>query len=614
MGIQDERCLLFDCPLDKDALLIRSIEGSERLGSCFVYDVTLYSLDRNIEAEKLLGQPATVRIQFARQEPRFLNGIACEFAPIGHEGRYATYHLVLRPWLWLLSRNSNCRIYQRKTAREIILDILSKRGCPAVDDKLTYALQEREYCVQYRESDLHFITRLMEDEGLYFYFRHEAGKHVLVLADSLSAHSPVSGLETLHYHRDSASASEDDAPRVTRWTSRKQLQAGKVELRDYDFEKPLADTQAHSDDPREHEHADEEVYDYPGGYRDVHVGNDRARVRLQAILAEYETSHGTTNAAALFTGALFTLADHPREVENRQYLIQARSFHADSGGFESGSSDAPRFDASVEALDTRTQFRPKPSAHHPVVTGPQTATVVGPKTSEIATDNYGRVKVRFHWDREDNEDSEASCFIRVAQLWAGSGWGAQFIPRVGQEVVVDFLEGDPDRPVITGCLYNGSNKTPYDLPKDRTQSGIKTRSTQQGGPDAYNELRFEDRKGSEQLVLHAQRDLSVTARHDSRISVGNDEQHLVDGSRVVSIGKAESHQVEKSLKLTVGTEYKVWSQKTISEGAVDEIKLTVGASELTIDKTGITLTVGGSVVKLDQSGVSVTGVMVKINS
>jgi type VI secretion system secreted protein VgrG len=172
MGIEDERCLLFDCPLGKDVLLIRSVEGTERLGTCFSYALTLYSLDLDIEAEKLLGQPATVHIQFAKQEPRFLNGLACEFSPIGHEGRYAVYRMVLRPWLWLLSRNSNCRIFQRKTAREIILDILSKRGCPAVEDKLTYTLQEREYCVQYRESDLYFITRLMEDEGIYFYFRH----------------------------------------------------------------------------------------------------------------------------------------------------------------------------------------------------------------------------------------------------------------------------------------------------------------------------------------------------------------------------------------------------------------------------------------------------------
>lgn len=626
MGIETERHLAFHCTLGPDVLLIRNFSGSEKLSECFEYVLTLYSTDANIKAEDLLGQHATVRVKVGTQPERFFDGIVCEFGPTGYARRYALYRMVLRPWFWLLSRTRECRVFQQLTTLDIFDKIVKEKwSFTDVDVSLFHSLKEREYCVQYRESDLTFLLRLLEEEGIYFYFKHEQGSHKLVLADSISAHDAVSGFETVDYQKVENLNVEKPKGSIITWTSTKRVQPGRVALLDYDFKKPTADLNTDSSDPKQHEHAKSEVFDWPGYYQETPVGQDRAKVRLEELHATHEVSEGSTDATGLAAGALFTLASHPRDAENREYLITAVTYSADSGTFESGAS-SQRFAARVTAMDSSIPFRPARITPAPIIAGAQTATVVGPKDSEIWTELYGRVKVQFHWDRHGKRDENSSCWVRVAQSWAGAKWGSVFIPRIGQEVVVDFLEGNPDRPLITGSVYNDRNRPPYDLPDNQTQSGWKTRSSKGGGPDDYNELKFEDKKGSEKISMHAQKDLAISVEHDETVDVKNDlTVNVAEGNYATTVEKGFrrievkqdnydlsaieiSELGQKQIQMMVGPCTIVIDQQ--------QIKLTAFASEIKLDAMGVTVSAGGgaSTVAITPAGVSANGPMVKLNS
>jgi type VI secretion system secreted protein VgrG len=618
MGIEDQRHLAFHSPLGQDVLLVQRISGSEGLATCFEYVLDLYSLDANIKAENLLGQHASVRVQYGTQPARMLDGIVCEFQSIGSSGRYVTYRAVLRPWLWLLSRNRECRVFQQKTTLDIVREVFQRAEFSDLELQLMNELTPREYCVQYRESDLAFVSRLLEDEGIYYFFRHELGRHVLVLADSMGAHSSVANYETLHFKRSKIEDTQKVDASVYSWISTKRVLAGKVDLRDYDFTKPRASLESKSANPKSHEFAEAEIYDAPGNYTESSLGDKRARTRLEETQAGYELSDGSTDATGLFAGALFTLADHPRSAENREYLITSFRFDASSGSFESGHQSASHFAAQLVAMDSKITYRPPRRAHWPLIAGAQTAVVVGPKNNEIWTDEYGRVKVQFHWDRYGKADESSSCWIRVAQVWAGNGWGSLHVPRIGHEVVVEFLEGNPDQPLITGSVYNGGNAPPY-MTHDQhtgTRSGIKSKSTKGGGPDDYNELRFDDDKGREKLALRAQRDLSTQVNHDSSTSIGNDHTHNVKGNIRVEV--AEGGQFTKVAKgaimnLVPEGAFEI-SAKQIIQTADESITLQVKDASISIDATSITLKVGeATVLKLAFADLLVKGPQVNIN-
>lgn len=624
MGIEAERHLAFHCALGPDVLLIQHFNGIERLGECFEYVLSLYSTKADLKAEDLLGQHASVRVKVGKHPERYFDGIVCEFGSSGFFGRYATYRLVLRPWFWLLSRTRECRVFQQKSTLEIFEQVVKEKwGFSEIEVKLMYALQPREYCVQYRESDLAFLSRLLEDEGIYFYFTHELGSHKIVLADSVSAHDTASGFEEVRFK--SLEQVDHDKPQgaMLSWRTNTRVQPGRVALTDYDFEKPKANLSALCDDPRSHTHAEGEFFDWPGEYVEAAVGMDRARVRLQELHASYELSEGSTDATGLAAGALFELKDHPRQVENREYLIVSSSINADSGAFESGYS-AARFVAHISALDSKIPFRPARKARPPIIAGAQTATVVGPKGNEIWTEPYGRVKVQFHWDRYGESDENSSLWVRVAQAWAGTNWGAIFIPRIGQEVVVEFLDGNPDKPLIVGSVYNNRTKPPFELSQNQTKSGFKTQSTKGGSLNDYNEFSFEDKKGEEKIVMHAQRDLAIDVEHDETKNVTNN----------LSIKVAEGFYatvVEKGFKTTeVPNDKYELSAKQIFETAQELIQLSVGPCDITIDKTqvkitafantitlnvaGISLSGGGGMVDINPAGVAASGPMVKLNS
>lgn len=471
MPIEAARPLAFHSPLGADVLLVRRLSGVEQLGRPFQYDLELLSEKIDLPLEGVLGQSASVRLDLGGKKQRFFNGVVIDFALSGALGRHHRYTAVMRPWFWLLTRTHNCRVFQNKTVPQIIKQLLEEHGIPDVSDRLHASYQPRQYCIQYRESDFSFLSRLMEDSGIYYYFTHTLEAHTLVLADDRSSHDPTAGFEKVPFSRHDS----DDPAAIGQyfdWHVRRQLQPGKYVLRDYDYQKPAVDLSATCADPNPHAAAECEVYDHPGGYAEITDGERLARLRMEELNAQHESASGTTNVRGIGVGALFTLTDHPRSDQNRQYLVVNARYAIDGGGFESGDTGGVVFSASTASVPVNVPFRPERITARPRVPGPQTALVVGPGGAEIWTDpeGYGRVRVQFPWDREGVRDGESSCWVRVSQAWAGPSWGSMHLPHVGDEVVVSFLEGDPDRPLITGRVYNAANMPWKPLPANQTTS------------------------------------------------------------------------------------------------------------------------------------------------
>jgi type VI secretion system secreted protein VgrG len=539
-----------DTPLGPDSLLFASMSGHEALGEPFEYVVELLSEDLNIDLAQLLGQPMVVHLELGDDLRHFHGRVASvDFADNARPG--AGYRAVLRPWLWLLTNATNCRIFQNKSVPEIIKQVFQDAGFADFDDSLSGEYSKYDYIVQYRESDFNFVSRLMEREGIYYYFRHSKDAHTLVLADSITAHQASPGCNALPYyppdrHRDS------QVEYVDRWQLSQRVTSGAVALRDFDFERPSADLAAAVSSPKDHAAAASELYDYPGGYSVRSDGQTQARVRLERSQEPFEQVAGHTNARGLATGGLVDLTDHPRDDQNREYLITWTATSLAGPTPFSGGDSASTFSCQFGAIASGVQFRTALRAKKPLVEGPQTAAVVGKSGEEIWTDKYGRVKVQFHWDRDGGNDENSSCWVRVAQVWAGTNWGAMHIPRIGQEVIVDFLEGDPDQPIITGRVYNASNMPPYGLPANQTQSGIKSRSSKGGAAPNANEIRFEDRKGSEEFFIQAEKDLNSIVKNNETASVGVDRTRQVGSNDALSVGKNQTIKIGVDESLSVG--------------------------------------------------------------
>jgi type VI secretion system secreted protein VgrG len=430
------------------------------------------------------------------------------------------------------------------TVPDIIEDVFKYYGFNDYKLKLTATYPKWEYCVQYRETDFNFVSRLMEQEGIYYYFEHEDGKHTLVLADSISAHNPFPGYEDVTFYELEKGAAGREV--ITDWTMEKEVQPVASALQDFDFKKPKTSLLSSSNVSRQYGKAEYEMYDYPGDYLDHGEGQRLADVRLNEFQSQYEVLYGKATARGLVTGCTFKLKNHPRKDQNREYLITGVKLQADAGEFASGGSaggEGEFFSCNLTAIDKSQQFRPERLTPKPTVQGPQTAIVVGPKGEEIYTDEHARVKVHFHWDRHDKSDENSSCWIRVSQHWAGKTWGSIHIPRIGQEVMVEFLEGDPDRPIITGRVYNADQVPPYDLPANKTQSGIKSRSSKGGAAPNFNEIRFEDLKGSEQLYIHAEKNQDNVVENDETTKVGHDRTENVGNNENITIGKDRTENV-----------------------------------------------------------------------
>ena len=582
---QASRLAKITSPLGPDVLLLNEMGGGEELGRLFNYELQLTSLDANIDLNQLLGKPMSVSLQLADGGERHFHGIVARCSQDIDQGQFASYQVVLRPWFWLLSRTSDCRIFQNLSIPQIIKQVFRDLGFSDFEDALSRPYREWEYCVQYRETSFDFVSRLMEQEGIYYFFRHEQDRHVLVLADAYGAHTTVPGYASIPYYPKDEQQRERD--HMHNWHLAQQVQPGSLELNDYDFQRPSASIDVRSAMPRPHTAGDYPLYDYPGTYVQSQDGEHYARTRIEALQTLHEQIEFSGNARGLGSGHLFSLTGFSRQDQNREYLIVGIRYHIVQESLESGSgSGAAQFSSSLNCIAAQQSFRPLASTHRPIVKGPQTALVVGPKGEEIWTDQYGRVKVHFYWDRHDQSNENSSCWIRVSQSWAGKNWGSMQIPRIGQEVIVSFLEGDPDRPIITGRVYNAEQTVPYDLPENATQSGMKSRSSKGGTPANFNEIRMEDKKGLEQLYIHAERNQDIVVEVDESHSVGHDRNKSIGHNETVTIGNNRVRIVKQEDILSVGKR----KTDSISQSYVIEVgenlRLVCGKSILELNASG----------------------------
>jgi type VI secretion system secreted protein VgrG len=551
-------------PVGGDAVVLERMSGSEALGRLFEFSVDLLSTKEDLDLTAAVGKGLTVAMTMGDDPPRFFNGVVTRFSQVAWTGERFRYRAEIRPWLWLLSRHSDSRIFQNKTIPDVLAEIFEQHGLSgAVDDKTLDAknYKPHEYLVQYNETDFNFVSRLMEQAGISYYFEHHADNHTMVLFDGL-----ISGKTPLivpFFSGESGGVDAQSHQHVSAWSVGTQIEPGAVTAKEFDFTNPTAPLVSARVDPGPGANAGMEMFEYPGLYIDHDARELYVARKLQEEQLDAEQAHGEGNARTLGAGTVFTLADYPWAAQNKQHLVIAASYQLVATDYSSGGGDAPSdYGINFFAIDAKRQYRTPMTTPRPRVAGPQTAIVCGPDGEEIFTDpdGYGRVKVQFHWDRADRKGEDRSCWVRVSQTWAGAGWGAIHIPRVGQEVIVDFLEGDPDRPIITGRVYNDYQPVPYTLPENKTQSGIKSRSTPKGGPANFNEIRFEDKKGAEELHIQAERDQSTHVKRnqsisvdaDRSISVGGNESTSVTGTRSATITKKETQtfQADREMQVT----------------------------------------------------------------
>jgi len=536
------RLIAINTPLGEDKLLLKGIQMTEELGRPFSAQLDLRSEEAGIVFEDIIAQNVTVRIFQTDGKTRYINGWISRFIQEGtpSQGRANRYRAEMVPWLWFLTRSSDCRIFQDKKIPDIIKEVFRDHGFADFEDCLTGSYVAKEYVVQYRETAFNFVSRLMEEEGIYYFFRHEDGKHTLVMADAPSAHEVVEGYENVPYVQQEKSSAGRE--RVWEWMIEKHAPSVKFQQTDFDFKAPKKNLLTNKEfDPGFQPAYLAELFDYPCNYTEKAEGERYAGLRTDELASQYEICRARGDARGLVVGAKFKLTEFPREDQERDYIVTSAFYHAETDEYGSGKSGGGQmYECGFSAIDATTPYRTPRTTPKPLISGPQTAIVTGPAGEEINTDEFGRIKVHFHWDRWDAADEKSSCWIRVAQMWAGKAWGGMFVPRIGQEVIVEFLEADPDRPIVTGRVYNGECKVPYALPDNKTMSTVKSNSSKGGG--GFNELRFEDKAGSEQVFVHAEKQLDIRVKADRYETIGHDRHLVVENDKFEHI-KANRHEV-----------------------------------------------------------------------
>jgi type VI secretion system secreted protein VgrG len=601
---QDTRPAQLKTPLGKDVLVLASFVAAEGLSELFEFNVETLSEQENINFDNAIGQACTIKQITYDNKIRYYNGILTATRQAGKMGDLFHYNLVLRPWLWLLGRKADCRIFLEKDVKEIISEVFRKAGFTDFVFRTTGDFPKIPYCVQYRETDLAFCSRMMEHWGIYYFFEHADGKHTLVMADARTSHKSIPDLPKLPFIQRHAGGVRLEQ-HVHSWVSDRNLRTGKVHLNDYDYLQPKKNLKAPKESREKYAHSKLEMYDYHHKYDEKDKGERHAQFRLEAEQAFDHRRRIHGDAASIHPGGLVTVEHHPTGSENQEYLIVGARHMFSSQSYRSGGGGGgDAYSGSYDILPSNRPYRSLPKTPKPRIYGIQTARVVGKKgeeNEEISTDEHGRIWVQFHWDREPQK----SCPIRVAQTWAGSGWGAIFLPRIGMEVVVDFLEGDPDRPIVTGCVYNGDNKPPYDLPTNKTMTGWKSDSSRHNG--GYNELVFDDKKDSEKIRMHAERDHEITVKHaetwtigetftpangspsrSTTIKNGDDQLTIEKGSQTTDVKVAISTTADGSITLKVGP-----STVTITPGSISLHSPTINlTAEGVINLTGSAVNVG----------------------
>ena len=624
---QERRFLKIDTPLGEDELLLQSFVGHEEVSQLFEFRLRLLSLNPNVSFDAIVGQPVTIRFIIDEGQERFFHGYVSRFGLAAGQGIFAGYEATVVPWLWFLSRTTDCKIFQNKTVPDIIEEVFGDYDIARFENKLQRDYREREYCVQYRETDYNFVMRLMEQEGIFFFFKHEQGRHTLVMADDGSVFEDCPFIASVRFHHGTEQATTSRlgalADVITEWTYAEHFTSGKLAHTDYNFETPSTSLLANTRSVVNQGGNDRfELYDYPGEYVDRGEGQGLARTRIEEVEAGHTIYTGGGNCRTLASGHTFELYDHFRDDQNDGYVLLSVYHEAFEKTYQTAEVDAPSYVNRFAAIPRTVRFRPERITPMPFVHGVQTAVVVGPSGEEIYTDEYGRVKVQFHWDRYGNNDEHSSCWIRVGQLWAGQDWGGIHIPRIGQEVIVDFLEGDPDRPLITGRVYNAERMPPYPLPDQKTRSGIKSRSSKEGSAENFNELRFEDLKGEEMVYLHAERDFDTYVERRCREYIGADRHLVTAGHRREHIQKDATLKVDQNHLTKVGQSYglevgmDMKEENGMNRSAEVGMAYYLKAGMSVVIEAGVSLTIkaGGGFITIDPSGVSIVGTMVRINS
>jgi len=612
---------------------VLEFRGREAISQPYRFDLELVSERPDLDLESLLHRPAF--LAFAPGGSG-IHGLVHQAAQGESGQRLTRYRLTLVPQLAYLAHRTNQRIFQHLSVPQIVAQVLEEHGIQA--DAYRFQLgpviyPEREYCVQYDETDLHFIQRLCEEEGIHYHFEHSTAGHVLVFGDDQTVFPKLTATA---YQQDSGLVA--DQPMIKRFGLRLETRTSRVTRRDYDFEKPRLSMEAafHSDFQ-----PDLEDYDYPGRFTERARGKHLSQRALERHRHDYELAEGDSDQPRLASGHFLPLGEHPRSDWNQLWLLTEVLHEGKQpqvleesilelpspSGRGAGGEGAPGNAQFHQGYRNRFSATPwdipfRPALHHPKpkVLGSQTAVVTGPAGEEIHCDEYGRVKVQFHWDREGQADDKTSCWLRVSSSWAGDRYGGIAIPRVGMEVLVTFLEGDPDQPLVTGCLYHKEHQVPYDLPANKTRTLFKTLSSPGGG--GYNELRIEDRQGAEQIYVHAQRDWDENIEHDQKIRVGHERHDTVEANSYSEF-KAEEHrtthadrktEVRANDHLTVGNNQhlKIGAGQFVEAG--NEIHYYSGSKVVIDAGMELTASAGGSFLKLDPSGVTLSGATIKMNS
>jgi type VI secretion system Vgr family protein len=595
---QKNRIASVKTPFGADEVGLLSLEGTETLARLPSFDLQLISEKKSLNPKQILGQTVGVTLNLKNGKQRYFHGHAIQFGRATFRDRYFVYQATVVPWLWFLTRATNCRIFQNKSVVDIFQKVCKDHGFDQIELRLKGNYTAWEYCVQYRETDFNFVSRLLEEEGIYYFFKYEEDKNTVILADSPSSHQPFPGYEQVKLRPISRFAAAEDPEQIRDFASEMKHISGMYTHTDYDFEKPRSDLKTQSQMPGQYAQSNFEVYDYPGEYVKRDDGDTWARTRMEEIHSEIEQATGWGDLRGIAPGSVFTLAESPFSEDNRSYLVTSVQYELRPTEFETGSESGEQvFQCQFVVQPSDTQFRPARVTQKPKTLGVQTAVVVGQQGDEIYTDKYGRIKVQFHWDREGKRDQNSSCWMRVAQAWAGRRWGATFVPRVGQEVIVDFLEGDPDQPIVIGTVYNADQMPPYlgqgldsKHSNDPNVSGIKSCSTK--GGSGFNEIRFDDNKGQEQVFIHAEKDMDLRVKND---------QHTV---------------IQKNFSLKVGSgkfKEQVTDDGTHHVDCAQEFGYKTLKIMLTADME-MHLKAGASFIKLGPDGIYISGPMVYINS
>ncbi|EBS3043999.1 type VI secretion system tip protein VgrG [Salmonella enterica subsp. enterica serovar Tchad] len=573
------------------ALLFASLDGGETLSELFSYVVQLKTPDTlnlgyvspaaNLPLKPMVGKDLCVNIELDGGGKRHISGLVTAARVVGHEGRSVTYELRMEPWVKLLTHTSDYKAFQNKTVVDILDEVLAEYPYP-VEKRLVESYPVRTWQVQYGETDFDFLQRLMQEWGIYWWFEHSEDSHTLVLADAINAHKACPDSPLVEWHQEGLKLDKEFIHTIT---ANESLRTGQWVLDDSDFTKPrslLANTVAN---PRETGHATYEHYEWPGDYFDKSEGEMLTRIRMEAQRSPGSRVLGGGNIRTLMTGYTFTLENYPAAEVNQEYLLMQTLLFVQDNAQHSGQDQHFTFSTRFELHPTREVFRPQRTVSKPHTKGPQSAIVTGPAGQEIWTDQYGRVKVQFGWDRYGKMDENSSCWIRVSYPWAGKGFGMIQIPRIGQEVLVDFKNGDPDLPIIVGRTYNQDTMPPWGLPGMASQSGIFSHSLY-GGPTNGNMLRFDDKTGAEEVKFHAEKDLNTTVKNNETHTVMVDRTKTIIKNETNSIGEDRNTTVTKNDGLSVKLAQTINIGTTYRLDVGDQFTLRCGNAALVLHKDG----------------------------